>query len=143
MYDVSSTGILRLAVFFISFACLEVAEHLFPVKHPPEDNLKRKLNNLLLLLTSVSIRAGIIFVPAKAANAGGVAVSGMEMTQNSMRLSWTREELDRRLHDVMDQIHERCLRYGTEANGYVNYRKGANISGFIKVADAIRSCGIV
>ncbi len=89
------------------------------------------------------IRAGIIFVPAKAANAGGVAVSGMEMTQNSMRLSWTREELDRRLHDVMDQIHERCLRYGTEANGYVNYRKGANISGFIKVADAIRSCGIV
>ncbi len=89
------------------------------------------------------MRAGVIFVPAKAANAGGVAVSGMEMTQNSMRLSWTRKQLDERLHEVMARIHEKCLQYGLEGNGYVNYRKGANISGFIKVADAMLSCGVV
>ena len=84
--------------------------------------------------------AGILYAPSKAANAGGVAVSGLEMTQNSMRLSWEREELDRQLHEIMRKIHERCVQHGEE-NGKVNYRKGANIAGFIRVADALVSCG--
>jgi len=84
--------------------------------------------------------AGVLYAPSKAANAGGVAVSGLEMTQNSMRLSWERDELDRRLHEIMRKIHDKCVQYGEE-NGKLNYRKGANIAGFIRVADALVSCG--
>ncbi|MFA6009171.1 MAG: NADP-specific glutamate dehydrogenase [Desulfobacteraceae bacterium] len=84
--------------------------------------------------------AGILFAPAKAANAGGVAVSGLEMTQNSMRLSWSREELDDRLKKIMRHIHDTCVEYGRE-NSKINYRKGANIGGFIKVADAMVAFG--
>jgi glutamate dehydrogenase (NADP+) len=86
------------------------------------------------------LEAGILYAPSKAANAGGVAVSGLEMTQNSMRMSWSREELDRRLHGIMRDIHEKCVQHG-EQDGKINYRKGANIAGFIRVADAMVACG--
>ncbi len=88
------------------------------------------------------VESKIAYAPSKAANAGGVAVSGLEMTQNSMRLSWTRDELDRRLRDIMRDIHQKCVQYGTEGD-HVNYVKGANIAGFIKVADAMISTGIL
>lgn len=84
----------------------------------------------------------ILFAPGKAANAGGVAVSGLEMSQNSLRLSWTREEVDGRLHQIMKDIHSTCVKYGTEGR-YVNYVKGANIGGFVKVADAMHAQGVV
>ena len=87
--------------------------------------------------------AKVLYCPGKASNAGGVAVSGLEMTQNSERLKWYREEVDQKLHNIMDDIHENCVRYGTEPDGYVNYVKGANIAGFIKVAKAIMAQGIV
>lgn len=90
----------------------------------------------------VFLDAKILYAPSKAANAGGVAVSGLEMTQNSMRMSWSREELDFQLQQIMREIHEQCIEYGAEGN-YINYRKGANIAGFIKVADAMVSCGII
>jgi glutamate dehydrogenase (NADP+) len=86
--------------------------------------------------------AGVLHAPSKAANAGGVAVSGLEMSQNSMRLSWTREELDNKLHEIMRNIHASCVEYGTEGNT-VNYAKGANIAGFTKVADAMLAYGIM
>ncbi len=86
------------------------------------------------------MEAGILYAPSKAANAGGVAVSGLEMTQNSMRMSWSREELEKRLHVIMQEIHDKCVQYGDE-KGKINYRKGANIAGFIRVADALVSCG--
>jgi len=86
--------------------------------------------------------AKIMFAPSKAANAGGVAVSGLEMTQNSMRLSWSRDELDQRLRKIMADIHEKCVHYGSEG-AWCNYLKGANIGGFIKVADAIKSYGVM
>lgn len=85
----------------------------------------------------------IIFAPGKAVNAGGVSVSGLEMTQNSMRLNWTNEEVDARLNQIMINIHNECVRYGTELNGKINYIKGANIGGFVKVADAMIAQGIV
>jgi len=81
-------------------------------------------------------KKGIMFAPGKASNAGGVAVSGLEMSQNSLRLSWTREEVDQRLHGIMKSIHETCAKYGKEKGG-INYVKGANIGGFVKVADAM------
>jgi len=87
--------------------------------------------------------AKIMFIPSKAANAGGVAVSGLEMTQNSMRLSWSREETDQRLRNIMSDIHARCVEYGQESDGHVNYLKGANIAGFIKVANAMIAYGIM
>jgi len=86
--------------------------------------------------------AKILYAPGKAANAGGVAVSGLEMTQNSMRLSWPQEEVDRKLHDIMIAIHEQCVKYGKEGK-HINYVKGANISGFVKVADAMIDQGLV
>ena len=86
--------------------------------------------------------AKILFGPGKAANAGGVAISGLEMSQNSERLSWTREEVDRRLHDIMVKIHEKCVAYGKEGD-YIDYVKGANIAGFVKVADAMLDQGLV
>ena len=84
----------------------------------------------------------ILYGPAKAANAGGVAISGLEMTQNAMRLSWTREEVDQRLQQIIGKIHGQCVRYGDEGE-YVNYVKGANIAGFVKVADAMLAYGIL
>jgi glutamate dehydrogenase (NADP+) len=87
-------------------------------------------------------KAKILYAPGKASNAGGVATSGLEMSQNSLRLSWTREEVDRRLHDIMIAIHEQCVKYGKEAN-YINYVNGANIAGFVKVADAMLDQGLV
>jgi len=89
------------------------------------------------------IEKKILYGPGKAANAGGVATSGLEMTQNSMRLPWNREEVDARLHQIMINIHQTCLKYGKEADGSVNYVKGANIGGFIKVADAMIAQGLV
>jgi glutamate dehydrogenase (NADP+) len=86
--------------------------------------------------------AGVLFGPGKAANAGGVAVSGLEMTQNSMRLSWSAEETEVRLRDIMRKIHRQCLQHGAEPSGYMNYVKGANIAGFIKVADAMLAYGV-
>jgi glutamate dehydrogenase (NADP+) len=84
----------------------------------------------------------ILYAPGKASNAGGVAVSGLEMAQNSLRYSWSREEVDSKLKDIMKDIHESCLTHGNE-NDYVNYEKGANIAGFIKVADAMLAQGVV
>ncbi len=84
----------------------------------------------------------LLFAPGKAANAGGVAVSGLEMSQNSLRLSWSREEVDNRLHQIMKDIHSTCVKYGTEGD-YVNYVEGANIGGFVKVADAMLAQGLV
>ncbi|RMG77751.1 MAG: glutamate dehydrogenase, partial [Bacteroidetes bacterium] len=83
-----------------------------------------------------------LFAPGKAANAGGVATSGLEMSQNSLRLQWTRDEVDARLKEIMKNIHEQCVKYGKE-NGYINYVKGANIAGFVKVADAMIDQGVV
>jgi glutamate dehydrogenase (NADP+) len=85
----------------------------------------------------------ILFAPGKASNAGGVAVSGLEMSQNSLRYNWTREEVDARLHAIMVDIHQICVQYGSDGNGYVNYAKGANIAGFVKVADAMLDQGVV
>lgn len=85
----------------------------------------------------------IPFGPGKAANAGGVAVSGLEMSQNAMKLNWSNEEVDEKLHVIMRSIHEACIKYGTEDDGFVDYVKGANIAGFIKVADAMLDQGVV
>jgi len=85
----------------------------------------------------------ILYGPSKAANAGGVAVSGLEQTQNAMRLSWSREEVDERLRSIMRDIHEQCVTYGSEESGHVNYLKGANVAGFVKVADAMLSYGVI
>ncbi len=87
--------------------------------------------------------AQILYAPGKAANAGGVAVSGLEMTQNSMRINWTREEVDEKLKTIMTNIHEMCVKYGKNGDGTVNYVKGANIGGFVKVADAMIAQGVV
>ena len=87
--------------------------------------------------------AKILYSPGKASNAGGVSVSGLEMSQNSERLSWTSQEVDQRLHAIMENIHANCVKYGTEADGYVNYVKGANVAGFMKVAKAMMAQGIV
>ena len=84
----------------------------------------------------------ILFGPGKAANAGGVAVSGLEMSQNSMRISWTKEEVDKKLNQIMKDIHSQCIEHGTEGN-FINYVKGANIAGFIKVADSMIDQGVV
>lgn len=86
--------------------------------------------------------AKILFAPGKASNAGGVATSGLEMSQNSLRLSWTREEVDEKLHNIMVSIHEACVQYGTDGD-YVDYVKGANVAGFVKVADAMLDQGFV
>ena len=85
----------------------------------------------------------ILYAPGKAANAGGVSVSGLEMTQNSIKLSWSREEVDQKLKEIMKNIHDACIKYGTESDGYVNYVKGANIAGFMKVAKAMVTQGVL
>ncbi len=87
-------------------------------------------------------KAGVLFAPSKAANAGGVAVSGLEMTQNSMRLAWDRDELNHRLRQIMSGIHDQCVEYGATDKG-IDYVQGANVAGFIKVADAIIAYGVM
>lgn len=88
-------------------------------------------------------KAKILYGPGKASNAGGVAVSGLEMTQNSLRYNWTSEEVDIKLKEIMSNIHESCIKYGTQEDGYIDYVKGANIAGFVKVADAMMAQGVV
>ena len=88
-------------------------------------------------------KAKILFAPGKASNAGGVATSGLEMSQNSLRLSWSREEVDARLKDIMEDIHDSCVQYGKKDDGSIDYITGANIAGFVKVADAMLAQGIV
>ncbi|MDO4638134.1 MAG: NADP-specific glutamate dehydrogenase [Lautropia sp.] len=90
----------------------------------------------------VFLNARTLYAPGKASNAGGVAVSGLEMSQNAMRLSWTTEEVDQRLQDIMSNIHENCVRYGKRSDGSINYVDGANIAGFVKVADAMQQQGV-
>ena len=85
----------------------------------------------------------LLYAPGKASNAGGVSVSGLEMSQNSERLSWTAKEVDDYLKRIMNDIHENCVKYGTQADGYINYVKGANVAGFMKVAKAMMAQGIV
>lgn len=85
---------------------------------------------------------GLLFAPGKAANAGGVGVSGLEMTQNAMKLRWPADEVDKRLHEIMGAIHESCVRYGKRSDGYIDYVKGANIAGFLKVANAMLDQGV-
>ncbi|WP_222982148.1 NADP-specific glutamate dehydrogenase [Flagellimonas meishanensis] len=87
--------------------------------------------------------AKLLFAPGKASNAGGVATSGLEMSQNSLRISWTRNEVDERLKGIMEDIHDSCIAYGKEDDGYCNYVKGANIAGFVKVADAMLAQGVI
>jgi len=89
------------------------------------------------------LKAKILFAPGKASNAGGVATSGLEMSQNSLRLSWTSEEVDQRLKAIMANIQESCVKYGSDGQGYVDYVKGANVAGFVKVADAMLGQGVV
>jgi len=91
----------------------------------------------------VFLKAQILYGPGKAANAGGVATSGLEMTQNSMRLPWSREEVDEKLQVIMKNIHMTCVKYGTRDNGFINYVDGANIGGFVKVANAMIAQGVV
>jgi glutamate dehydrogenase (NADP+) len=90
------------------------------------------------------VEAGVLFAPSKAANAGGVALSGLEMSQNSMRTTWDRDSLDQRLRNIMSDIHERCVEYGkVPGKDEVDYVRGANIGGFIKVADAMVAFGVM
>lgn len=88
-------------------------------------------------------KAGILYAPGKASNAGGVSVSGLEMSQNSMKINWTREEVDARLHQIMKSIHTACVKYGQQEDGYINYVKGANVAGFMKVAKAMMEQGVL
>ena len=87
--------------------------------------------------------AGVLYAPGKASNAGGVATSGLEMSQNAMRLSWTAEEVDARLHGIMKSIHAACVKHGQRADGSISYIDGANIAGFVKVADAMLAQGVI
>lgn len=89
------------------------------------------------------LEAGILYAPGKAANAGGVSVSGLEMTQNAQHLSWSSEEVDQRLHRIMEDIHAQCVKYGKREDGTVNYVRGANVAGFMKVASAMMAQGIL
>jgi glutamate dehydrogenase (NADP+) len=87
--------------------------------------------------------SGLLYAPGKASNAGGVSVSGLEMAQNSVRYSWSAEEVDNKLHDIMRQIHASCVKYGKNPDGSINYVKGANVAGFMKVAEAMMAQGVV
>ncbi len=91
----------------------------------------------------VFLKAKILFAPGKASNAGGVATSGLEMTQNALRYNWTRSEVDQKLKEIMSDIHDACTEYGKDENGYIDYVRGANIAGFVKVADAMLAQGVV
>ena len=89
------------------------------------------------------VAAHQLFAPGKAVNAGGVATSGLEMTQNAIRLNWSENEVDEKLHYIVHSIHEQCVKYGTQSDGYIDYVKGANVAGFMKVANAMMAQGIV
>ena len=89
------------------------------------------------------LRKKVLFGPGKAANAGGVSVSGLEQSQNSLRIYWSREEVDNRLREIMRKIHEQCVRWGRNQDGTVDYVRGANVGGFTKVADAMLAYGVV
>ncbi|WP_301752814.1 NADP-specific glutamate dehydrogenase [uncultured Muribaculum sp.] len=119
------------------------------------DDAKQLVDNNVELVAEVSnmgctpeaidhfIETRTIYAPGKAVNAGGVATSGLEMSQNAMHLTWSAEEVDQKLHGIMDDIHEQCVKYGTQPDGYINYMKGANIAGFMKVAKAMMGQGII
>ena len=119
------------------------------------DDAKQLIANKVLMVAEVSnmgctpeaidafIGAKVTYAPGKAVNAGGVATSGLEMSQNAMHLQWSAEEVDQKLHGIMAEIHTQCLKYGTEPDGYINYMKGANIAGFMKVANAMMRQGII
>ena len=119
------------------------------------DDADRLLANHTLCVAEVSnmgctaeavekfVAAGQLFAPGKAVNAGGVATSGLEMTQNAVRLTWSNEEVDEKLHCIMHSIHEQCVKYGTRPDGYIDYVKGANVAGFMKVANAMMAQGVV
>jgi len=119
------------------------------------DDAKQLVDNKVQLVAEVSnmgctpeaidhfIETRTNYAPGKAVNAGGVATSGLEMSQNAMHLTWSAEEVDEKLHGIMDAIHEQCVKYGTESDGYINYMKGANIAGFMKVANAMMEQGII
>ena len=119
------------------------------------DDAKRLVDNHVQLVAEVSnmgctpeaidhfIETRTVYAPGKAVNAGGVATSGLEMSQNAMHLTWSAEEVDAKLHGIMDDIHTQCVKYGTEPDGYINYMKGANIAGFMKGANAMMEQGIV
>ncbi|GGF62602.1 NADP-specific glutamate dehydrogenase [Wenyingzhuangia marina] len=120
-----------------------------------EEDAKNLVNNGCMCVTeganmpctieavAVFHKAKILFAPGKASNAGGVATSGLEMTQNALRYKWTRTEVDEKLKDIMKDIHASCVQYGTDEDGYINYVKGANIAGFVKVADAMLAQGVI
>ena len=120
-----------------------------------EEDAKRLIENGVICVGEISnmgcrpeaidlfIKHRIMYGPGKAVNAGGVATSGLEMTQNAMHISWSAEEVDQRLHQIMSDIHTQCVKYGTEADGYINYMKGANIAGFMKVAKAMMAQGVI
>ncbi|MGF3553683.1 MAG: NADP-specific glutamate dehydrogenase, partial [Thermoplasmatota archaeon] len=119
-----------------------------------ENDAKTLIKNGCILIAEVSnmgctVEAAklateeIMFAPGKAVNAGGVAVSGLEMTQNSMRISWTAEEVDKQLQHIMKTIHDSCVKYGRVSKDKIDYIKGANIAGFVKVADAMLDQGII
>ena len=119
------------------------------------DDAKQLIANGVKLVAEVSnmgctpeaidafIASKTTYAPGKAVNAGGVATSGLEMSQNAMHLQWSEAEVDEKLHYIMDSIHEQCIKYGTEPDGYINYMKGANIAGFMKVAHAMMGQGII
>ena len=119
------------------------------------DDAKMLVDNKVQMVAEVSnmgctpeaidhfIETRTIYAPGKAVNAGGVATSGLEMSQNAMHLTWSAEEVDQKLHTIMDDIHTQCVKYGTEPDGYINYMKGANIAGFMKVANAMMEQGII
>ena len=119
------------------------------------DDAKQLIANKVLMVAEVSnmgctpeaidafIGAKVTYAPGKAVNAGGVATSGLEMSQNAMHLQWSAEEVDQKLHGIMAEIHTQCLKYGTEPDGYINYMKGANIAGFMKVANAMMGQGVI
>ncbi|MDR0232082.1 MAG: NADP-specific glutamate dehydrogenase [Dysgonamonadaceae bacterium] len=119
------------------------------------EDAKNLVNNKVTVVAEISnmgctaeavdffIENEVMFGPGKAVNAGGVATSGLEMTQNAMHISWTSEEVDAKLHQIMNNIHDACVTYGKQANGYVNYVKGANVAGFMKVAKAMMAQGVI
>jgi glutamate dehydrogenase (NADP+) len=120
-----------------------------------EADARQLVENGVLLVAEVSnmgctpeaidtfINNRVTYAPGKAVNAGGVATSGLEMSQNAMHLQWPAEEVDQKLHVIMRDIHEQCVKYGTEPDGYLNYMKGANIAGFMKVAEAMMGQGVI
>ncbi len=119
------------------------------------DDAKKLVENKTLCIAEVSnmgctpeaidtfIENKVMYAPGKAVNAGGVATSGLEMSQNAMHLTWSEEEVDEKLHGIMKDIHTQCVKYGTQPDGYINYMKGANIAGFMKVANAMMSQGVI